>query len=163
MDLLWKQLGTRENPSSSQLQPPLPRWTDLASHKGSPKKTCAHRPKEGLLSEGFAGMPWVQLHETGVFNLARNGYYQWHLEHLQIAARTPNFSGPKGHIDIRTITLGLQAAPSKSYLYTSAPKQALFLTWSPTLGLQIAQGRSYVHTLGPKVGTIYALGALGLG
>ena len=31
----------------------------------------------------------------------------------------------------------------------------------PTLGLQIAPSRSYLHTLGPKVGIIYVLGALG--
>ena len=32
---------------------------------------------------------------------------------------------------------------------------------SISLGLQIAQSRSYLYTLGPKVGSIYILGALG--
>ena len=49
-----------------------------------------------------------------------------------------------------------------SFLYERACVNYEPLASTLTLGLQIAQSRSYLYTLGPKVGIIYILGALGL-
>ena len=46
---------------------------------------------------------------------------------------------------------------------TQVERQGFTVCGIFALGLQIAQSRSYLYTLGPKVGSIYILGALGLG
>ena len=51
------------------------------------------------------------------------------------------------------LSLGLQIAKSKSYLYTLCPK----------VGIACILGAlKYFYTAGPKVGILYTLGALGL-
>ena len=88
--------------------------------------------------------------------------------HVHQESKNPNHDSQDRSLQIWGTWNPCPKGPASPKTRITSRHCKLFSIWVPgtlrvTLRLQIAQSRSYLHTLGPKVGTIYILGALGLG